>query len=77
MPSWFWTFLIDLAVKLGLPWLMAKFPWLPKELKDIIEELLKNIGQLNDQKVLAVRTAKRKIRAHCSGVACVTDTLKD
>ncbi len=43
MPAWLITLLINLALKWGWNWLVQRFPWLPKEVKDEIQNAVNNI----------------------------------
>jgi hypothetical protein len=82
MPAWLLNLLIKLAIDFGLPFLLKKFPWIPGEVKQIIEELLAQIKEANGQKaevrrvkVEAKREAKRKIREFAT-VGYATDLKK-
>lgn len=75
MPIWLINLLISLAIKLGLPYLMEKFPNLPKSIWDLIAELLKHIHGAQD-KVAEVAKARLILREHCYGPGCPTDLKK-
>lgn len=75
MPFWV-LILIRLAIKLGLPWLITKFPWIPKEIIAIIEKLIGEIKTAKYEQKNTVRAAKRRALDRCAGVACPTDLTK-
>lgn len=69
MPSWLVTIIINyilpLAVKLGIPMLLKKFPNLPPEIQQIIEDLIKHLTdpvKPAEEKKVAKREAARKLK---------------
>ena len=70
MPTWLLpiiNWLIGLAIQYGIPWLVAKFPWLPANISKILQDLVdaleghKATGQeLKDQ-------AKARIKSELCG----------
>lgn len=71
--------IIPLAIKLGVEWVIAHFPGIPQWLKDILQKLEVEKAaamQVNDVDVQYAehRAAKRRaveaVKAQCSGVAC-------
>jgi hypothetical protein len=72
MPKFIIDLLVKLAVAVGLPWLMKKFPGLPAEIWAIVEELLKYV-QNAENKPEAVRQVGEKVR-ECTGSSCPADT---
>jgi hypothetical protein len=75
MPAWLISLLVSLAVKLGVPWLLRRFPGLPAWLVEILEELLGKLKDAKQDKHDAVREAKEKIHQQCNGqVGCPADT---
>lgn len=75
IPAWLLNILIKLAVSIGLPWLMKKFPGLPAEVWAILEEILKHVNS-SDDKAAAVKQVREKVR-QCTGVACETGIKRD
>jgi hypothetical protein len=76
MPAWLISLLVSLAVKVGVPILIKKLPWIPKEVVDIITKLIEDLEKAPtpESKKEAKALALKQVRAHCSGVACPTDT---
>lgn len=79
MPSWLMV-LLKLAIQIGSPYLLELVKkWaakLPAEVIQIINDL---IGSIKDPAVpnsYAKKIAKKRLKDHCSGVACAPDTLK-
>lgn len=71
MPTWILHMLIDLAVKLGLPYLMKRFNWLPAEIWVVIEDILAHVKNAQDP-YGATADIHAKVK-ECIGVACSTD----
>ncbi len=69
MPAWIIQLIVTLAVRLGLPWVLKKFPGIPAEVQKVIEELLENLTQHKSEKKVLVSEAKKKISA-CYGDTC-------
>lgn len=69
MPHWLLQLLVTLAVQFGIPWLLKAFPWLPKEVIAIIEELLKALQDQKMEKKALIKEAKQNIAA-CYGPNC-------
>lgn len=76
MPTWLILLLIKLAIKFGSAWLLKKFPWLPKEVQDIIEWLLEQLKKPNVSNSVAKKKAIHNIKA-CYGIGCPIDLKKD
>lgn len=68
MPAWLINLLVKLAVSIGLPYLVKKFPGLPSEIWKMIEEILSHIKD-SDDKPEATRKIQSKVR-ECTGVGC-------
>lgn len=60
--SWLWTLLLNLALKFGVPWVLAKFPWIPPALREILERLIGTVSQVQQTKKEAVKLAKAEWR---------------
>ena len=69
MPAWLIQLLITLAINFGLPWLLKKFPWIPPEVRKIIEDLINKLKDHKEQKEVLVSEAKQKVR-ECYGPNC-------
>lgn len=69
MPAWIIQLIVSLAVRLGLPWVLKRFPFIPAEVQKIIEELVKNLTEHKSEKKVLVSKAKQKISA-CYGDTC-------
>lgn len=71
MPSWILQILLNvilpMAIKLGVPQLVALIPKLPQAVQDIINELVAAIGQ-GIPKHEALFVAKSKIQEHIDGM---------
>lgn len=74
MPGWIIDLLVKLAVSLGLPWLMKKFPGLPAEIWAILEDILNHIHGAPDKEA-AVKQIREKV-SECTGISCPSDTKK-
>ncbi len=70
MPAWLIGWIISIAVKLGLAWLVKRFPNLPPGIVVIIEDLLNNLKNPEVDKKEAKKAARQAIKEHCSGVGC-------
>lgn len=75
MPVWLINILISLAIKFGVPWLMAKFPLISPAVQQIIDGLLSDLQSHSQQKAQIVSGAKEQIRKVCSGTTCPTDVV--
>lgn len=73
MPAWLISFLISLAVKFGVPFLLSKMPWIPDEVKKIIEDLIGKLAGHKAERTDLVQQAKKDIQKACEGVACKPD----
>lgn len=73
MAPWL-SILISIAVKLGIPWLLKAFPWIPAS---VVAEVQALIDALTQQKLANKRARKEKIaaakaRIHAaSGLKCM------
>lgn len=74
MPAWLISFLISIAIKFGMPWVLKKFPWVPMEVVTLIEELLEKLKIHKQEKVELIRTTKEKAKEICIGAACPAET---
>lgn len=75
MPAWIITLLVSMAIKLGLPYLIKKLPWLPADVWGIIEEILKHIQGAED-KAAAVEKIGAAVRG-CTGTGCPANTVSE
>lgn len=78
MPAWLLSFIISMALKLGIAWLMRRFPNLQQRfpiLWAILSELIKKVesGEMSRQE--AEIEAHKRIKKECFGVACSTPTV--
>lgn len=73
MPAWLLSFLISLAIKLGMPFLLKLFPNLPPGIAAIIQKLIEDLSAHSATKTALVAQAKTDIKQACSGVGCPTD----
>lgn len=69
MPVWL-HILVSIALKLGMPWLLKMFPWIPES---VIAELQKLIDALSEDKKAhrasranKIRSAKVRIQRSCA-----------
>lgn len=65
IPAWVINLLIQAATTLGIPWLMKKFPGLPKQVWDLIDSVLAHIQGAPDKPaaVAEMRVAVNQVRA--------------
>lgn len=76
MPGWLIGWVISLLVKFGLAWLVKKLPWIPAEVIELLKELLtkKQDPALSvEEKRVAEKETRRRIRRVCIGVGCSPD----
>lgn len=64
MPAWLIKIVVGLAVKYGMGWLMKRFPWIPDDVKAIIEQLVGELQKHQTAKVCMINDAQAKI-AEC------------
>jgi len=79
IPAWLINLLVSLAIKIGLPYVAKLFPWLPKEILAIIEELLNDLTNPDISNSSAKKRALRKMRAErekLSQVGVPSDLVK-
>lgn len=80
MPQVIWDLIFKLAVQFGIPYLIAKVPWLAKlispELMKIIEDFIKNMTTVKERKAEVKAAAIRKAKK-CVGSSCVPELKKD
>lgn len=72
MPAWLITFLLNTALKLGLAWLVKRFPGIPEEVKSALQEFINEVKVHKTSNKIAKKKAAAKIKA-CYGVGCPTD----
>ncbi len=80
MPGWLIGWVISLLVKFGLAWLVKKLPWLPPEVIELLRELLsikQDPNKSDQEKRMAERETRRRIRRVCNGVGCAPDLKGD
>ena len=53
IPSWLVSLLLKLAMNLGLPWLMQRFTFVPKEVWAFIVDALNHINSAEDKPAAA------------------------
>jgi hypothetical protein len=77
---------IPLAIRFGVEWVIGKFPGIPEWVKDVLRRLedeKKAASAIEDQDVklaehvAAKRRAVEAVKAQCSGVACPPDLKVD
>lgn len=71
MPAWLIQILVGIALRFGIPYLLKKFPWLPQNLKEIIEQLIAEITE-GKQKIKTAKTSAKRKLEECFGVGCST-----
>lgn len=69
MPGWLISLLATLAIKFGIPWIIKKWPGIPQQVIDIINELLSKLNDPNQSNSAAKKVAIFKIK-ECTGVGC-------
>ncbi len=68
MPFWL-VILINMALRFGVPWLLKRFPFLPPNIREIIEKLIGDLDVKKAEKRDLVAKAKADIKA-CVGPNC-------
>jgi len=66
MPTWLINVLVTAAVKIGVPWLIQKFPWIPKEVVEIINQLVEQLKNPNVSNSVAKKTALKEVKEFCT-----------
>lgn len=72
MPSWLIQLLVGLVIKIGMPLLLKKFPWIPKEAQDILNALADDLNTQKQAILEVKREAHRKVIKACT-VGCATE----
>lgn len=76
MPTWLINALVVIAVKIGMPWLIQKFPWIPKEIVDVINQLVEQLKNPNVSNSVAKKIALKEVRDICTS-GCAPQLKKD
>ena len=79
MPGWIIDLVFKLAVQFGLPYLIAKWPWLQKFLsEDLIKVIEEFIKSMDSQKAKSVEIKSRAIAKakKCTGIGCPVELKK-
>ena len=63
MPTFILNWIISLAIKFGMAWLLKKFPWLPDYVVKAIEDLLEELKSAKNCKKVAKKKAIAKIKS--------------
>lgn len=63
MPIWLINIIISFALKLGMAFLLKKFPGIPDEIRQIIQEMIDAIKSSPGDKDEIVKNAKVKIKS--------------
>ena len=72
MPAWILSMIIPLAIRLGVSFVLKRFPGIPPEVRAILESLqlkLKTPGVSNSG---AKKQAVADFKAYCEGTGCPT-----
>lgn len=80
MPVWLISMIISLAFKLGMTWLMHRFPKLQERfplLWEILQSLMKKVDSGELTRAEAEKEAHARIKTECFGVGCPIDTKGD
>lgn len=75
MPFWV-SILVTLALKFGLPWLLKRFPWIPVEVREIVEDAVKKVNELKRAKEEAIQGARERAK-ECYGTGCPPNTIRE
>lgn len=62
MPQWLIAFLLNIAIKIGVPALIKYLPWIPKEVVDIINMLLDELKKPEVSNSSAKKKALKAVR---------------
>lgn len=76
MPTWLINIIVTLAVKVGLPWVVQKFPKMPQEIIDIISQLLEQLKNPTVSNSVAKKQALTRVKEFCTA-GCEATTKKD
>ena len=73
MPSWLLKILIELAMKVGIPFLVEHFKFVPANVWQIIKDIISHIDGAPDKE-----RAVKEIRAQlqCNGIGCPPKTKR-
>ena len=63
MPTWLINLFVTIAIKIGVPWLIKKFPWIPSNVVDVINELIDELKKPEVSNSVAKKQAIRKVKA--------------
>ncbi len=72
MAPWL-SILISIAVKLGVPWLLKAFPWIPADVVAEVEALIAALTQQKaaNKKARAAKIAAAKARIAAGRIKCM------
>ncbi len=62
MPVWLINLLVSLAIKVGLPYLLKAFPWIPQEVMAIINKLIEDLKDPKLSNSVSRKKALAKVR---------------
>ena len=67
MPAWLVELLVNLALKVGIPFLVEKFNWIPVEFWRVVQDLLSHVND-HPNKQEAIQNVRAQLE--CIGVGC-------
>lgn len=79
MASWTWLLklLIDLAIRMGLPYLMQKWAWIPSEIWAMVSAALEALAKSQDKpaRIAVMNELNAKLR-ECHGSFCAPEVKR-
>lgn len=69
MPGWLINIIVTLAVKVGLPWVIKKFPGIPQEIIAIIAQLINDLSNPEKSNSISKKVALNRVSELCT-VGC-------
>jgi len=69
MPGWLINIIVTIAVKVGLPWVIKKFPGIPQEILAVIVQLIEDLNNPGKSNSVSRKVALSRVSKLCT-VGC-------
>ncbi len=69
MPGWLINIIVTIAVKVGLPWVIKKFPGIPQEILAVIVQLIEDLNNPGKSNSVSRKVALSRVSELCT-VGC-------
>lgn len=69
MPGWLINIIVTIAVKVGLPWVIKKFPGIPQEILAVIVQLIEDLNNPGKSNSISKKVALNRVSKLCT-VGC-------